>query len=91
VDTRRWSVSTTIRHDALAQPHGTTAAPDGTIWVSSRNQAGAAHDHTGHAGAGSGNVIAIDPASHAVSAVVSTGRYSAGTGSAAVPLGPGCR
>lgn len=91
IDARQWRVSATVRHEALAQPHGTTAAPDGTIWVSNRNQAGDAHDHAGHADAGTGRVVAIDPATREVVAVLPTGRYSAGTGSPAVPLGSGCR
>lgn len=90
VDARTWRVTSTIRDERLAQPHGSTVAPNGHVFISNRNQAGDAHDHEGHADAGVGRVVMIDPATHTVTAATTTGRYAAGTGSAAVAAGPSC-
>lgn len=91
VDVRAWRVVDTIAVEHMAQPHGSTVAPNGRLLVSYRNQAGAAHDHEGHADAGTGGVVTIDPATRRVIANTPTGRYAAGIGSAAVAGGPSCR
>ena len=91
IETRGWTVTHVIRDDRLAQPHGSTVAPDGRVFISNRNQAGDAHDHSGHPDAGLGRVVVIDPVTHTVVSAVATGRYAAGTGSAAVASGPSCR
>ncbi|MEX0692283.1 MAG: beta-propeller fold lactonase family protein [Gemmatimonadales bacterium] len=91
VDVRRGAVSATITDERFAQPHGSTVGPNGWIYVTNRNQAGDAHDHEGHEGAGVGRVVAIDPATRQIVASHSTGRYSAGVGSAASYTGSACR
>ncbi len=78
VETETWSVDAVIRHPALSEPHGSAVSPDGrTVYVSSRNVAGAYRPADGGEGR-PGTVVAIDTASREVRAVIEVGRYAAG-------------
>lgn len=87
VDTRTWTVTAVIRHDAFQEPHGVAVSADGaTLYVSSHGrttatpvQAGAA-GHDMHSPRANGTLAVIDIASLAVRTVAETGPYAAALG-----------
>jgi len=77
VDTRSWSVSGTVRHPAIAEPHGLVVSPDGSrVYVASRNTSG---EYRGtRFGANAGTLVAIDTRTREVVGVWEIPHYGAG-------------
>lgn len=76
VDAHSWKQVAEVRHEAIAEPHGSAVSPDGrTVYISSNNTRGA----YGGEGAG-GTVVAIDVATRRVQAVAQTGANTTGLG-----------
>jgi DNA-binding beta-propeller fold protein YncE len=87
MDAESWTVTDVIEHPALIEPHGSAVSPDGrTVFVSSHNVAGTYRPADGSEGR-PGTVVAIDAATHEVTAVIEVGPYAAGMAAPAVAPG----
>jgi DNA-binding beta-propeller fold protein YncE len=73
VDVSTWTVSETVKHPALVEPHGSAVSRDGrTVFVTGRNTSGA------YGEGAPGTVVAIDAATKRVRWVAEVGPYAAG-------------
>jgi YVTN family beta-propeller protein len=78
VDVRTRSVATTIRHPAIAEPHGSAVSPDGRrVFISSNNTRG---EYSSSTGESVGTVVAIDVATLEVVDYVEVGLNTTGLG-----------
>ncbi len=83
VDAGDWTISSVIRDDGLAEPHGTVISPDGRrAYVSNRNMRGSGMDHSMDVPGGHdmppGKVVVIDAQERRVLQVIDVAPYAAG-------------